>query len=134
MDRRPVQLMDRRPMNLSVRPLIQWHSDVLKTHISSSPFFISNAFITSFAFCVVNIFSCILNLFIEIHAARPHSGQIYVAGTLRALLHSDVFPSEIAGKFLNIVLYHPIPVRFESNVSALSELSINCTMACVADR
>ena len=29
---------------------------------------------------------------------------------------------------------NPIPVRFESNVSALSELSINCTMAWVADR
>jgi len=32
----------------------------------------------------------------EIHAARPHSGQMYVAAILRALLHSDVFPSEIA--------------------------------------
>ena len=29
---------------------------------------------------------------------------------------------------------HPIPVRFESNVSALLERSINCTMAWVADR
>ena len=29
---------------------------------------------------------------------------------------------------------NPTPVRFESNVSALSELSINCTMAWVADR
>lgn len=31
-----------------------------------------------------------------IHAARPHKGQIKVAETLRSLLHSDVFPSEIA--------------------------------------
>ena len=29
---------------------------------------------------------------------------------------------------------NPTPVRFESNVSAHSELSINCTMAWVADR
>ena len=29
---------------------------------------------------------------------------------------------------------NPTPVRFESNISALSELSINCTMAWVADR
>ena len=29
---------------------------------------------------------------------------------------------------------NPTPVIFESNVSALSELSINCTMACVVDR
>ena len=38
------------------------------------------------------------HLFVEIHAARPHSGQMYVAAILRALLHSDVFPSEIAGE------------------------------------
>ena len=30
--------------------------------------------------------------------------------------------------------FNPIPVRFESNVSAFSELSINCTKAWVADR
>ena len=29
---------------------------------------------------------------------------------------------------------NPTPVRFQCNVSALSELSINCTMAWVADK
>ena len=29
---------------------------------------------------------------------------------------------------------HPTSVRFENNVSVLSELSINCAMAWVADR
>ena len=40
--------------------------------------------------------------------------------------------------YLNIFKYlnknYPTPVRFESNVSAHLELSINCTMAWVADR
>eukprot|EP00112_Aurelia_sp_Birch-Aquarium-sp1_P014657 Seg318.13 transcript_id=Seg318.13/GoldUCD/mRNA.D3Y31 product="Histidine ammonia-lyase" protein_id=Seg318.13/GoldUCD/D3Y31 len=31
-----------------------------------------------------------------IHAVRPHKGQMKVAETLRSLLHSDIFPSEIA--------------------------------------
>ena len=45
-------------------------------------------------FCV-----SLFRFFLEIHAARPHRGQINVAAILRALLHSDVFPSEIAGQF-----------------------------------
>jgi histidine ammonia-lyase len=29
----------------------------------------------------------------DIHSARPHNGQIEVAGRMRSLLHSDVYPS-----------------------------------------
>ncbi|XP_026876025.2 histidine ammonia-lyase-like isoform X3 [Electrophorus electricus] len=32
----------------------------------------------------------------DIHAVRPHAGQILVAQRFRALLHSDIFPSAIA--------------------------------------
>ncbi|XP_047018138.1 histidine ammonia-lyase [Ictalurus punctatus] len=32
---------------------------------------------------------------IDVHAVRPHPGQILVAGRFRSLLHSDFFPSEI---------------------------------------
>jgi len=32
----------------------------------------------------------------EIHKVRPHRGQIHVAGIIRSLLHSEVYPSEIA--------------------------------------
>uniref|UniRef100_A0A8C7HR98 Histidine ammonia-lyase n=1 Tax=Oncorhynchus kisutch TaxID=8019 RepID=A0A8C7HR98_ONCKI len=34
----------------------------------------------------------------DVHAVRPHPGQIEVALRLRSLLHSDVFPSQISGK------------------------------------
>ena len=34
----------------------------------------------------------------------------------------------------NVPGSNPTPVRFESNISALLELSINCTVAWVADR
>jgi len=36
-------------------------------------------------------------LFLEIHNARPHSGQKLVASRLRSLLHSEVYKSEVAG-------------------------------------
>ena len=34
----------------------------------------------------------------DVHRLRPHKGQIEVARRLRALLHSDTYPSEIAGR------------------------------------
>ena len=34
----------------------------------------------------------------DVHRLRPHKGQIEVARRLRALLHSDTYPSEIAGE------------------------------------
>ncbi|XP_062861218.1 histidine ammonia-lyase-like [Trichomycterus rosablanca] len=34
----------------------------------------------------------------DIHAVRPHPGQIVVAQRFRSLLHSDVFPSQITGE------------------------------------
>lgn len=34
----------------------------------------------------------------DIHASRPHPGQQLVASRLRALLDSDVYPSEIRSK------------------------------------
>lgn len=34
----------------------------------------------------------------DVHNVRPHKGQISVAKRLRSLLHSGVYPSEIAGK------------------------------------
>ena len=34
----------------------------------------------------------------DVHLLRPHRGQIEVARRLRALLHSDTYPSEIAGE------------------------------------
>lgn len=33
----------------------------------------------------------------DVQMIRPHKGQIAVAKRLRALLHSDTYPSEIAG-------------------------------------
>lgn len=33
----------------------------------------------------------------DVQLIRPHNGQIEVAQRLRALLHSDTYPSEIAG-------------------------------------
>jgi len=39
----------------------------------------------------------LINIFIEVHKVRPHKGQNLVAGRLRALLHSDLNRSEIAG-------------------------------------
>lgn len=36
----------------------------------------------------------------EIHKIRPHPGQIASARRLRALLHSDANPSQIAGKLI----------------------------------
>ena len=36
--------------------------------------------------------------FIDIHIHRPHCGQQLVAGRLRSLLDSKVYPSEIRGK------------------------------------
>lgn len=36
-------------------------------------------------------------MILDIHNARPHEGQILVAERFRSLLHSDTFPSEIAG-------------------------------------
>mgnify|MGYP005983574073 CR=1 FL=1 len=33
----------------------------------------------------------------DVQKIRPHKGQIAVAQRLRALLHSDTYPSEIAG-------------------------------------
>lgn len=35
----------------------------------------------------------------DVQAIRPHKGQILVAKRLRALLHSDTYPSQIARKF-----------------------------------
>lgn len=34
----------------------------------------------------------------DVQLIRPHKGQIAVAKRLRALLHSDTYPSQIAGK------------------------------------
>ena len=34
----------------------------------------------------------------DIHASRPHPGQQVVAGRLRALLDSNIYPSEIRGE------------------------------------
>lgn len=36
-----------------------------------------------------------------IHMARPHTGQMKVAGRLRSLLHSDAFPSQISESHIN---------------------------------
>ena len=38
--------------------------------------------------------------FLEVHRLRPHPGQNKVAKRLRSLLHSDTYPSEIAGLFI----------------------------------
>lgn len=35
----------------------------------------------------------------DVQKIRPHKGQIDVAKRLRALLHSDTYPSEIAGEY-----------------------------------
>lgn len=35
--------------------------------------------------------------FLDIHIHRPHFGQQLVAGRLRSLLDSNVYPSEIRG-------------------------------------
>lgn len=36
----------------------------------------------------------------DVQMIRPHKGQIAVAKRLRALLHSDTYPSQIAGKYM----------------------------------
>jgi len=45
--------------------------------------------------------TCTLTLFlfssVAIHELRPHKGQIEVARRFRSVLHSDTYPSEIAG-------------------------------------
>lgn len=37
----------------------------------------------------------------DVQMIRPHKGQIAVARRLRSLLHSDFYPSEIAGQTIN---------------------------------
>lgn len=39
----------------------------------------------------------------DIHASRPHPGQQLVASRLRALLDSNIYPSEIRSKWINDV-------------------------------
>ena len=39
----------------------------------------------------------VIALITDVHAKKPHCGQQMVAGRLRALLHSNIHPSEITG-------------------------------------
>lgn len=38
----------------------------------------------------------------RIHKLRPHKGQMKVAQRIRTLLHSELYPSQIAGTFFLI--------------------------------
>lgn len=45
----------------------------------------------------MTIMTMFIIILLEIHQTRPHKGQIQVASRLRALLHSDTYPSEVSG-------------------------------------
>ncbi|KAB5542018.1 hypothetical protein PHYPO_G00086610 [Pangasianodon hypophthalmus] len=56
----------------------------------------------------------------DVHAVRPHPGQILVAQRFRSLLHSDFFPSEITVSE-NKVLCHPASVDSLSTSAATED-------------
>ena len=51
---------------------------------------------------------CFCFFFPEVHAARPHKGQIKVAHRMRGLLHSDTYNSEVGG---TTFIFHCIALR-----------------------
>ena len=56
----------------------------------------------------------------QLHSIRPHQGQMAVATRLRALLHSDIFPSTLYGMCLLPDVLCNYPIYTTLNLSHLA--------------